>query len=191
LPPPASGQPQYAVRHMAVGFVRVDAHCKSSAGEDEMPTSRRRSHTVGFCRIRYRGSRPGFPGGRSSRLAPAQELNPLKLWRPQRVGRRCVAQSLRPRRAAAAPFSHTHRPHFSQIHATRASRANFDFPQNSFVWEKKKLDSRPYNGRANVHAFRLNTPPDPSWPGEHGGRVSETTGRLWEALGSRSRVGCI
>ena len=27
--------------------------------------------------------------------------------------------------------------------ATRGSRATFDFPQNSFVWENKKIDSRP------------------------------------------------
>jgi hypothetical protein len=52
------------------------------------------------------------------------------------------------------PLSHTLRPAFSPIHATRASGATFDFPQNSFVWENKKIDSRPHNGHTNVHAFR-------------------------------------
>jgi hypothetical protein len=52
------------------------------------------------------------------------------------------------------PLSHTLRPTFSQLHATRASRATFDFPQNSFVWENKKIDSRPHNRDTKWHAFR-------------------------------------
>jgi hypothetical protein len=35
------------------------------------------------------------------------------------------------------------------MHATTGSRATFDFPQNSFVWEIKKIDSRPPN-RATI-----------------------------------------
>jgi hypothetical protein len=39
------------------------------------------------------------------------------------------------------------------LHATVGSRATFDFPQNSFVWEIKKIDSRPPKRATDIHDF--------------------------------------
>jgi len=39
------------------------------------------------------------------------------------------------------------------VHATVGSRATFDFPQNSFVWEIKKIDSRPPKRATDIHDF--------------------------------------
>jgi hypothetical protein len=47
-----------------------------------------------------------------------------------------------PARALGVP-SYTLRGSFSQAHARAGSWATFHFPQNSFVWENKKIDSRP------------------------------------------------
>ena len=52
---------------------------------------------------------------------------------------------------------------FGASHAARGSRATFDFPQNSFVWQNKEIDSRPPHGQTILHAF-LTTHPGPSWP---------------------------
>ena len=53
------------------------------------------------------------------------------------------------------PLSYTLRRCFSGSHARPGSRATFDFPQNSFVWENKKIDSRPPNHKTVLHAFSL------------------------------------
>jgi hypothetical protein len=52
---------------------------------------------------------------------------------------------------SAAPLSHTRRRQRGPGHATRRSWATFYFPQNYFVWENKKIDSRPYNAGAHTH----------------------------------------
>jgi hypothetical protein len=39
-------------------------------------------------------------------------------------------------------------------HASPGSWAYFCFPQNSFVWENKKIDSRPPNHETVSHAFQ-------------------------------------
>ena len=57
-----------------------------------------------------------------------------------------------PRPARSLP-SHTHRRTFCGPHARPGSRATFRVPQNSFVWENKKIDSRPPNGETILHAF--------------------------------------
>lgn len=89
------------------------------------------------CKIRYRstvGSRrlsgplrvAGTPAGLGGRLFPVGCFRPL---------------------------SYTHRPFFSGAHARPGSWANFFFPQNSFVWENKKIDSPPPNIKTILHAF--------------------------------------
>jgi hypothetical protein len=55
--------------------------------------------------------------------------------------------------SASAPLSYTLRRTFSGAHARTGSWATFDFPQNSFVWENKKIDSRPPNHKTVLHAF--------------------------------------
>ncbi len=57
--------------------------------------------------------------------------------------------------SASAPLSYTLRRTFSGAHARTGSWATFDFPQNSFVWENKKIDSRPPNHKTVLHAFFL------------------------------------
>lgn len=84
-------------------------------------------------------SRVGGPAG-----GPAQALG--SLWLPKRSA--AAAGSC----FRCCPLSHTLRPTFSRGHATPASGATFDFPQNSFVWENKKIDSRPYKPSAKTAA---------------------------------------
>jgi len=58
--------------------------------------------------------------------------------------------------AAAAfspPLSQTYRPHRWGGHAAGGSRATLDFPQNSFVWEIKKIDSRPARAQPDHHGI--------------------------------------
>ena len=55
--------------------------------------------------------------------------------------------------AGFAPFSYTLRDRFSGPHARTASWATFYFPQNSFVWESKKIDSRPYKSNTKTPDF--------------------------------------
>jgi hypothetical protein len=50
-----------------------------------------------------------------------------------------------------SPSSHTLRPHRRPHPATGRSWATFYFPQNSFVWENKKIDSLPYKRETNMH----------------------------------------
>ena len=54
---------------------------------------------------------------------------------------------------ARRPLSQVHRPTWTPLHAIPASWATFDFPQNSFVWEIKKIDSRPYKKSAKMSDF--------------------------------------
>jgi len=61
------------------------------------------------------------------------------------------------------PLSHTLRGFRRVDPASAGSRATFRVPQNSFVWEKLKVDSRPHNGRARLH---------------HGPRAARTRTRL-------------
>jgi hypothetical protein len=56
---------------------------------------------------------------------------------------------------AGEPPSYTHRRAFGGAHARPGSWATFYFPQNSFVWENKKIDSRPPNSKTISHAFPL------------------------------------
>ena len=51
------------------------------------------------------------------------------------------------------PLSYTLRPTFCGAHARPGSWANFFFPQNSFVWENKKIDSQPPNHKTILHDF--------------------------------------
>src|SRR6478735_5531914 len=52
-----------------------------------------------------------------------------------------------------AGLSHTHRPLISPPHAISDSWAAKCFPQNSFVWEIKKIDSRPHKRNTNVQGL--------------------------------------
>jgi hypothetical protein len=56
---------------------------------------------------------------------------------------------------AGEPPSYTHRRAFGGAHARPGSWATFYFPQNSFVRENKKIDSRPPNSKTISHAFPL------------------------------------
>lgn len=133
-PPAAFGHPQYAVqpegRRLRGGrFPMVTLRRRW-----QKPTSRRRSPAEGLCKIRY-----VFTTGAKIEIFHCNTL----LQVLQQAGRRF----------RGCPLSHTHRPLFSRPHATRASRATFEFPQNSFVWENKKIDSRPYSRHTNRPAF--------------------------------------
>jgi hypothetical protein len=52
-----------------------------------------------------------------------------------------------------APFSYTHRPPRGSTSATGRSWSIFYFPQNSFVWENKRIDSRPYKSNTKTPDF--------------------------------------
>lgn len=57
-----------------------------------------------------------------------------------------------------APFSYTLRDRSSGPHARPGSWATFYFPQNSFVWENKKIDSRPPKRKTKLHALLTQLP---------------------------------
>jgi hypothetical protein len=122
-------------------------------GENVISTGFRRDHVV---------YKPQTEPGRTSLEDKVRFL--------QRFMRRNAAQRQRPAGGTRSsrftcfrgcPLSHTLRPTFSPIPATPGSGATFYFPQNSFVWENKKIDSRPYNGHTSPHALLPQPPPTP------------------------------
>ena len=92
---------------------------------------------------------------------PLPRPEPAKLYRGTRSGslqdqvlEGCAAALSDPFGPGCfAPLSYTLRDRFSGPRARTASWATFYFPQNSFVWENKKIDSRPPNHKTILHAF--------------------------------------
>ena len=102
----------------------------------------------------WRGAEPGqsretLSGNRQDmvrdlghRCSPGATFSALKHCRRTPAARSASRRS---------PSSHTLRPHRRPHPATGRSWATFYFPQNSFVWENKKIDSLPYKRETNMH----------------------------------------
>jgi len=95
-------------------------------------------------------------------------------------------------RAVRLPLSYTHRPFLGPVRVSHAYAPTFSFPTNSFVWDFRKMCSRPPNACPGLHASaRLATsrpshaeqPLRPTLAGNHWGfRAPAPSGALLSAI---------
>ena len=103
-------------------------------------------------------------------------------YTPNRSCQMVTADRLSGRRTT--PLSYTHRAYRWIGVASGGSWATFYFPQNSFVWGNKKMDSRPHNRAADVRVFCGTGPGGFAHPPEAALHPRCTRTALSTALGS-------
>jgi len=171
IPRPASGVPtrRTRVRQARPGYPIPCLHCRVGypipyaypiPGLTDLPYTAHRARELAVGRPLERTRWAEFTVGQPLKRTHWGKIPPLKKFSSQ--PRPLTTHQLLPTREfsvgpgrAGEPPSYTHRRAFGGAHARPGSWATFYFPQNSFVWENKKIDSRPPNSKTISHAFPL------------------------------------